>query len=61
MNTRRNVYAAVTNTHSSTHRYAKPAPGVAEWCTASMIASLEKKPLKPGMPAEAIAPISIVQ
>ena len=45
----------MTNTHDSTQSQAKVAPGVGEWCTASMIASLEKKPAKPGMPADAIA------
>jgi hypothetical protein len=34
---------------------------VLEWRTASMIASLEKNPAKPGMPAEEMAPMSSVQ
>jgi hypothetical protein len=51
----------VTNTHATTQKYAKPAPGVGECWIAPMIASLEKKPANPGMPADAIAPISIVQ
>jgi len=40
---------------------AKVAPGSVESRAASMIASLEKNPDKGGIPAEATAPISIVQ
>ena len=35
--------------------------GVADCRTASMIASLEKNPANPGMPADEIAPSSSVQ
>ena len=61
MNTSRKVYSAVTKTQVSTQKYANDAPGTFERCTASMIASLEKKPAKPGMPALEMAPISTVQ
>ena len=37
-----------------------PAPGSCEWCTASMMASLEKNPDSPGKPMRASVPISIV-
>ena len=49
------------NTVIRTQAYANPAPAVGERCTASMIASFEKKPAKPGIPAPEIAPISMVQ
>src|SRR5687767_1725562 len=61
MNTSRKVYAAVTNTQESTASQANTCPGVLEWRTASMIASLEKKPASPGMPAEEMAPMRSVQ
>ena len=62
---KRKEYNAVTNTPSSTLRYAiqytAPCPCQCESRTASINKSLEKNPLLPGKPINASVPTNAVQ
>ncbi len=48
-------------TPATTAQYASVWPGVVEACTASISASFEKKPEKPGKPISASVPMTLVQ
>ena len=57
-NSSRKLYSDVTNTPINTAQYASVWPGVVDACTASISASFEKKPEKPGKPISASVPIT---
>ncbi len=60
-NSSRKLYSDVMNTPLNTAQYATVWPGVVDACTASISASFEKKPEKPGKPINASVPITEVQ
>ena len=56
-----NEYKAVIKTPISTDAYANPDPTILAWPIASINASLEKNPEKPGKPMSAREPINDVK